>query len=59
MSRSVIPFTVCFNNKIFCIPKIFQNIGDLAAEETSLFTCILTLDSGICHYLDVSDKTEK
>lgn len=60
MSRySVIPLTVCFNNKIFCIPIVFQNIDTLAVEETSGFTCMITLGSGIGHYLIVSAKTEK
>lgn len=52
----VTPLTVCFNNKIFCIPMVFQNIDVSAVEET---TCMLTLDSGICHYLTVLAKTEK
>lgn len=60
MSRySVVLLTVCFNNKIFCIPVVFQNIEVLAVEETSGFTCMLTLGSGICHYLIFSAKTEK
>lgn len=60
MSRySVMLLNVCLNGKIFCIPIIFQNIEVLAVEETSGFTCILILDSGICHYLAVSAKTEK
>lgn len=59
MSRySVILLNVCLSNKIFCIPIIFQNIEVLAVEETNGFTCILILDSGICHYLAVSAKTE-
>lgn len=35
---------------------VFQNIDVSAVEET---TCMLTLDSGICHYLAVLAKTEK
>lgn len=60
MSRpSVIPLTICFNNKTFCTATVLQNIELLAAEETGGFTFMLTLHSGIGHYLAISAKTEK
>lgn len=58
MSRhSVILPTICFNNKTFA--TVLQNKEVLAAEETSGFTFMFTLDSEIGHYLVISDKTEK
>lgn len=51
--------TICFKNKTFHIATVLQNVEVWAAEETSGFTFMLTLDSGIGHYLAISAKTEK
>lgn len=58
LRHSAIPPNICFTNKIFYIVTVLQNIEVLAAEETSGFTYILTLDSAIGHYLAILAKIE-